>query len=433
MGKPVGEHDFKRDGKKMIYRYNDEGKAYLLKYYNSDQSISLNAKGEASSVNAKKYSTGKYRNGKYFGGINANGQPNDENGRLVIDQYTEVVTHFVNGRPKNGAKATFTYSKYSKYKATVETMINSSLEMNGETKISMKDTYEGTIYLKNGKADLSKDGELRFKKLQFSDDLSGAAVFKGRIELVDALYNLFKGKNLEFSFEAYPDAKFKGDITVISGKVVPVGWHTVTEYLDGVAQGSLKGKYAPSGEFLDGQNLYQTPEAFEYERGTYKDPRDGKVYNTVTYVRREYTDEATLMTWFLEDLDYHPITNEIWKFSRNRRSLKKAYYSRETVKRACPPGWRLPNGRDIDEFKRVNTSKDEFHNLIRKVGLEKNGYIYKLYRETEMRRREKETIMWLQGGRYISSNEFNKVQTVGDISMIRNKFFTCRCVKDSSY
>ncbi|WP_420574282.1 hypothetical protein [Kordia sp.] len=443
-GKPVGEHDFKRDGKKMIYVYNSEGIATKLKGYNSDYLVTFNddkSKGETNTgstsgtnvVSALKISVGNYRNVKYYGGINAAGKPNDENGRLVLNDVSEVVTHFVNGRPKNGAKAFFKYEKYNKYFATVETTVNSSLEMNGETKINMKDTYEGVVYLKNGKADPSRLGKLTFKNIKFTSDLTGSATFMGKLTPVSVLYQTFKGKDVKFTFDDFPGAKFEGDITVSGSNIVPVGWHSITEYDNGVKLGSLRGKYTPSGEFLEGENFYQTRNAVVYTRGTYIDPRDGKTYNTVTYIRRDNLERGNLITWFLEDLDYQAITDEVWNFNRGRRDVQKSYYGMNAAKRACPAGWRLPNSSDLDEFKFLNPNQDEMKTAVKELGLEKNGYVWERFGKTEMFQREEMVTMWLSNERYIYLNKYNKVLTFTDKKLVRDKFVPCRCVKDGSF
>lgn len=434
-GKPVGEHNFKRNGKKMIYVYNSDGIATTLKKYNSDQYISFATDGSSqkASANALKYSIGKYTNAKYYGGINSDGQPDDKNGRLVLDRNTEVITDFVNGYPKNGAEATFKYKQSFKNVATVETTINSSLVMNGETKVHIQDIAEGVLHLKNGKADPYKNGELQFKKIRFTNDLTGAATFTGKISIVDILNSLFKGKNLEFSFDVFPDAKFKGDIEVYRQSIVPVGWHTVTEYENGVAKGTLKGKYTASGQFLDGQNLYQTKKAIIYKTGTFTDPRDGKTYTTVTYIRSESIDKGNLITWFLEDLDYRGITDEIWRFNRHGKTVNKAYYSYNAAKRACPSGWRLPNNKDINEFKILNLSQKAMLTLMEKIGLDKNGYVWERFGKTDMFHGGEMATMWLQDGKYISVNRFNKVQTFKEEKLTKDKYLTCRCVKDGSF
>jgi uncharacterized protein (TIGR02145 family) len=442
-GKPVGEHDFKRDGKKMIYVYNSEGIATKLKGYNSDYVVTLNntSKGENNTKNtggsdvvkAMKISIGNYRNAKYYGGINAAGKPHDENGRLVIDDITEVVTHFVNGRPKSGAKAFFKYEKYGKYFATVETTVNASLKMDGETKVNMKDSYEGVVFLKNGKADPNRNGTLKFKNIKFTEDLSGVATFTGKITPVNILYELFEGKDVKFTFDNFPGAKFEGDIKVSGSNIIPVGWHSITEYDNGVKLGSLRGKYTPSGEFLEGENFYQKRNAFKYASGTYKDSRDGKTYRTATYVRRINTKKGNLITWLLEDLDYQAITDEVWKFNRGRRDVEKAYYGINAAKRACPPGWRLPSLSDLDEFKYLNPNQEEMITAVKELGLEKNGYVWERFGKTEMFQREEMVTMWLSNERYIYLNKFNKVLTFTEKKLVSDKFVPCRCVKDGSF
>lgn len=92
------------------------------------------------------------------------------------------------------------------------------------------------------------------------------------------------------------------------------------------------------------------------EKGAFTDPRDGKVYKTVTIGEQ---------TWLAENLAYFTQTG-CWAYN-NENQYVRLYgylYNWDAAKTACLPGWHLP-------------SKNEWETLIRFLGGDDEA-IYKM-------------------------------------------------------
>ncbi len=86
----------------------------------------------------------------------------------------------------------------------------------------------------------------------------------------------------------------------------------------------------------------EMPEYDNFERGVYKDPRNGKEYNWIIVGETK---------WMIDNLSYK-IDSGCYAFKgRNDKAEKTGYlYTKEGANRAIPNGWRLPTTDDFDKL-----------------------------------------------------------------------------------
>jgi len=74
------------------------------------------------------------------------------------------------------------------------------------------------------------------------------------------------------------------------------------------------------------------------QNGTFKDPRDGKIYKTV---------KIGAQTWFVENISYK-VNNGCWAYDDDERNVTiyGLMYTWESAMNVCPSGWHLPSDQE---------------------------------------------------------------------------------------
>lgn len=91
--------------------------------------------------------------------------------------------------------------------------------------------------------------------------------------------------------------------------------------------------------FADAQHLNK--KKFSHELGTFTDPRDGQVYQTITFIRMHHNAEIR-RTWFAENINYDVEGSKCYKETSEFCGKYGRLYNYEQANRACPEGWHVP-------------------------------------------------------------------------------------------
>ncbi len=88
---------------------------------------------------------------------------------------------------------------------------------------------------------------------------------------------------------------------------------------------------------------------FTHVNGTFTDPRDGREYQTITFIKLHHGKEIR-RTWFAENVKYDVEGSKCYKDTGPYCDKYGRLYNYEQANRACPEGWHVPT---IHEWKHL--------------------------------------------------------------------------------
>lgn len=86
---------------------------------------------------------------------------------------------------------------------------------------------------------------------------------------------------------------------------------------------------------------------FSHTNGTYTDPRDGRTYKTITFIKEHHGADIT-RTWFAENAKYKVDGSYCYNDEEAYCDKYGRLYNYEQANNACPEGWHVPT---IHEWK----------------------------------------------------------------------------------
>lgn len=95
------------------------------------------------------------------------------------------------------------------------------------------------------------------------------------------------------------------------------------------------------------QSREKRSDRFSHTLGTYTDPRDGKTYVTINFVKEVNTGTIE-RTWFAENAQYEVDGSKCYNNTDAYCDKYGRLYNYEQASKACPPGWHVPT---IHEWK----------------------------------------------------------------------------------
>ena len=80
---------------------------------------------------------------------------------------------------------------------------------------------------------------------------------------------------------------------------------------------------------------------FSHTTGSFTDPRDGRVYKTVTFTKIQHGAEIT-RTWYAENVQYEVEGSYCYNDTKEYCGKFGRLYNYEQANKACPEGWHVP-------------------------------------------------------------------------------------------
>ncbi len=92
--------------------------------------------------------------------------------------------------------------------------------------------------------------------------------------------------------------------------------------------------------FIEAASLFAQV-SFDHELGTFTDPRDGSIYNTITF-KKHLGDSVVERTWFAENASYEIPKSYCYEDMKAYCDKFGRLYNYDGANQACPDGWHVP-------------------------------------------------------------------------------------------
>ncbi len=80
---------------------------------------------------------------------------------------------------------------------------------------------------------------------------------------------------------------------------------------------------------------------FSHILGSFTDPRDGQVYQTITFIKKHHGGDIE-RTWFAENVRFDVEGSYVYNDTKEYAAKYGRLYNYEQANRACPDGWHVP-------------------------------------------------------------------------------------------
>lgn len=80
---------------------------------------------------------------------------------------------------------------------------------------------------------------------------------------------------------------------------------------------------------------------FSHTTGTFTDPRDGKVYKTITFIKKHHNADIK-RTWFAENVQFEVDGSYTYNETKEYAQKYGRLYNYKQANQACPDGWHVP-------------------------------------------------------------------------------------------
>ncbi|MFM7671678.1 MAG: FISUMP domain-containing protein [Bacteroidota bacterium] len=179
---------------------------------------------------------------------------------------------------------------------------------------------------------------------------------------------------------------------------------------------------------------------FSQQYGSFKDPRDGRVYKTVKIGSQEWMAENLNTTKFS---DGSPIPKNMWKWYNNDKRNGEQYgalytwYSIKDKRNIAPKGWHIPSPQEWEDlFKYLGGNEFDREEKLKRIGWspKRAGFFYSERQGFFLKGEEGR---WWIGGEHNNEEDTVSVLIFQDgeggtdySDFAKGNFYSVRCIKD---